>query len=185
MPPDIEAGNERTPLLHDRRLSHLQREQDVESASTISSTLSKEEQQLADSTVGERLPYNDYTTIDWLHDLVHIHKTLSKCLQLTRAGQRLLQVQTNQLPLWTALQAPLALRRFLGMDCGGHHWCVDSCGRLLGGCRRCYRGRLEDRALQYQPVEEPRELLPRARRERVTFEAAPLRRARKRRADLQ
>jgi chloride channel 3/4/5 len=73
MTPDIEAGNERTPLLHDRRLSHLQREQDVESASTISSTLSKEEQQLTDSTVGERLPYNDYTTIDWLHDLVQFH----------------------------------------------------------------------------------------------------------------
>ena len=70
MPEDLEAGNERTPLLHDRRLSHLQREQDVESASTMSSTLSKEEQDLVDSTVGERLPYNDYTTIDWLHDLV-------------------------------------------------------------------------------------------------------------------
>ncbi|KAF9640365.1 Chloride channel voltage gated [Lasiodiplodia theobromae] len=33
--------------------------------------LSRDEQRLmAASTVGERLPYNDYTTIDWLHDLV-------------------------------------------------------------------------------------------------------------------
>jgi chloride channel 3/4/5 len=32
--------------------------------------LSKDEQALADTAVGERLAYNDYTTIDWLHDLV-------------------------------------------------------------------------------------------------------------------
>ncbi|KZM22808.1 adenyl nucleotide binding [Ascochyta rabiei] len=70
MPSDIEAAGEQTPLLHDPRLSQLQREQDLETVSAISSTLSKEEQQLVDSTVGERLPYNDYTTIDWLHDLV-------------------------------------------------------------------------------------------------------------------
>ncbi|EKG19232.1 Chloride channel voltage gated [Macrophomina phaseolina MS6] len=37
----------------------------------ISSAVSKDEQQLmAASVVGERLPYNDYTTIDWMHDLV-------------------------------------------------------------------------------------------------------------------
>ncbi|XPS97967.1 hypothetical protein M3J09_007183 [Ascochyta lentis] len=70
MPSDLEAAAEHTPLLHDPGLSQLQHEQDLETASTISTTLSKEEQQLPDSTVGERLPYNDYTTIDWLHDLV-------------------------------------------------------------------------------------------------------------------
>ncbi|RMD41319.1 hypothetical protein DV735_g3810, partial [Chaetothyriales sp. CBS 134920] len=32
--------------------------------------VSKEEQLLGETAVGERLPYNDYTTIDWLHDLV-------------------------------------------------------------------------------------------------------------------
>jgi hypothetical protein len=26
---------------------------------------------MGDTAVGERLKYNDYTTIDWLHDLVH------------------------------------------------------------------------------------------------------------------
>ncbi|KAJ8114020.1 hypothetical protein OPT61_g3999 [Boeremia exigua] len=67
MPPDVEAQSEQTPLLHDSRLSQLQHEQDVETAST---SPSKEEPQFLDSTVGERLPYNDYTTIDWLHDLV-------------------------------------------------------------------------------------------------------------------
>ena len=42
-----------------------------------------EEIKMADTAVGERLKYNDYTTIDWLHDLVH-HSTygvesLEKC----------------------------------------------------------------------------------------------------------
>ncbi|KAH6056714.1 chloride channel protein [Parastagonospora nodorum] len=64
------SDHERTPLLQPSRLSELQHEQDEEAQSTISSAVSKEEQELAGSTVGERLPYNDYTTIDWLHDLV-------------------------------------------------------------------------------------------------------------------
>jgi chloride channel 3/4/5 len=70
MTPENENGDERTPLLHSSRLLQLQHEHDEEAQSTISSTVTKEEQQLAGSTVGERLPYNDYTTIDWLHDLV-------------------------------------------------------------------------------------------------------------------
>ncbi|KAI4660442.1 uncharacterized protein J4E78_005145 [Alternaria triticimaculans] len=70
MASDEENGYERTPLLHQARLSHLQHEQDEEASSIIASTVTKEEQQLAESPVGERLPYNDYTTIDWLHDLV-------------------------------------------------------------------------------------------------------------------
>jgi hypothetical protein len=62
---------ERTPLLQPNRLSQLQHEHDEEAHSIIASSVTKEEQHLAGSTVGERLPYNDYTTIDWLHDLVH------------------------------------------------------------------------------------------------------------------
>ncbi|KAH8727602.1 chloride channel-like protein 3 [Phaeosphaeriaceae sp. PMI808] len=65
-----EAADERTSLLHSTQLSQLQHGQDEEAQSIISSTVAKEEQHLAGSTVGERLPYNDYTTIDWLHDLV-------------------------------------------------------------------------------------------------------------------
>lgn len=65
------SDHERTPLLQSSRLSQLQHEQDEEEQSTISSAVSKEEQELGGSTVGERLPYNDYTTIDWLHDLVY------------------------------------------------------------------------------------------------------------------
>lgn len=138
MSEDLEAGNERTPLLHDRRLSNPQLEQDVESA--CSSNLSKEEQQLIDSTVGERLPYNDYTTIDWLHDLVQSLKTLSKCLQLTKAGERFQQVQTYQCFLRATLQNPLALRCFFGMGCCGHYRCADCCCCFFRRCRRGYSG---------------------------------------------
>jgi chloride channel 3/4/5 len=58
------------PQLHNRRLSALHH--DEEAHSIISSHVSKEEAALGTSTVGERLPYNDYTTIDWLHDLVRL-----------------------------------------------------------------------------------------------------------------
>ena len=78
MPQDLESATERTALLYhvanDRRLSQLQAEEQrhVEDAqSVISSAVRKEEQFMAESAVGERLPYNDYTTIDWLHDLVN------------------------------------------------------------------------------------------------------------------
>jgi chloride channel 3/4/5 len=42
----------------------------VDAVSIISSRVSKEEHLLGSTAIGERLPYNDYTTIDWLHDLV-------------------------------------------------------------------------------------------------------------------
>ena len=66
---DPEHLDEHSRLLpRDRRLNSLAHAEDA--ASIISSHLSKEEQLLSDTAVGERLPYNDYTTIDWLHDLV-------------------------------------------------------------------------------------------------------------------
>lgn len=70
---DVEA-NEHSQLL-DPRIAELRgRKQNGsandEASSIVSSHVSKEEQELAGTAVGERLPYNDYTTIDWLHDLV-------------------------------------------------------------------------------------------------------------------
>ncbi|KAI7552583.1 CLC voltage-gated chloride channel [Hortaea werneckii] len=56
------------PAVSDRRLNKIV-QQDDEAASIIKSHVSVSEQKMADSAVGERLPYNDYTTIDWLHDL--------------------------------------------------------------------------------------------------------------------
>lgn len=77
-----EEANERTQLL-DPRVADLtgrkpSRHGDLslsphDASSILSSQVSKEEQELAGTAVGERLPYNDYTTIDWLHDLVRIH----------------------------------------------------------------------------------------------------------------
>lgn len=55
-----------TDTLQVRRMSKLQHDE----ANSISSHVSKDEKALKDSAIGERLPYNDYTTIDWLHDLV-------------------------------------------------------------------------------------------------------------------
>lgn len=81
MPHDLEQPDERTKLLshvaNDRRLSAVQQEDDAQSV--IYSQVSKDEQALASTSVGERLPYNDYTTIDWLHDLVRyaIHSMAS------------------------------------------------------------------------------------------------------------
>ncbi|KAK6395209.1 hypothetical protein LTR65_000678 [Meristemomyces frigidus] len=75
------ADSERSPLLtangnshgqptySDRRLSKLV-QQDEEASSLVKSHVTVEEQKMAESSVGERLAYNDYTTIDWLHDLV-------------------------------------------------------------------------------------------------------------------
>lgn len=70
--PDLEHTTERTHLIphlaHNRRFSAVQ--QEVDADSLRSTHVSKEEQRLAATSIGERLPYNSYTTIDWLHDLV-------------------------------------------------------------------------------------------------------------------
>lgn len=76
-----EQANEQTRLL-DPRVADLSghrrgstRSNDVQledAFSVISSHLSRGERALAETAIGERLPYNDYTTIDWLHDLVRI-----------------------------------------------------------------------------------------------------------------
>jgi chloride channel 3/4/5 len=59
-------GDEEQPTEH----THLLPPHGAEAESIISSYITKEEQLLGETAVGERLPYNDYTTIDWLHDLV-------------------------------------------------------------------------------------------------------------------
>lgn len=57
------------PVPQDRRLSQIQARSD-RASSIVDSNVTKEEQNLAGSTIGERLNYNEYTTIDWMHDLV-------------------------------------------------------------------------------------------------------------------
>ncbi|KAL3427960.1 voltage gated chloride channel [Phlyctema vagabunda] len=66
---DEEATDERSPLLNPQ-IAQLNGRQHDDTSSLISSAVSKEEQALSGTAIGERLPYNDYTTIDWLHDLI-------------------------------------------------------------------------------------------------------------------
>ncbi|GAB7350936.1 hypothetical protein MBLNU459_g1445t2 [Dothideomycetes sp. NU459] len=74
------VADERSPLIppqngqdlqigQDRRLSRLI-QQDETASSIVKSHVTVDELAMGGSTVGERLAYNDYTTIDWLHDLV-------------------------------------------------------------------------------------------------------------------
>ncbi|CZT48161.1 uncharacterized protein RSE6_08822 [Rhynchosporium secalis] len=67
---ELRGGKQRTPI-HD------------EASSIVSSHVPKEEQELAGAAIGERLPYNDYTTIDRLHDLVSARRSIDgfKCDQ--------------------------------------------------------------------------------------------------------
>ena len=45
-----------------------------------------EEIKMADTAVGERLKYNDYTTIDWLHDLVNLYTYGTTLIGLERCA---------------------------------------------------------------------------------------------------
>jgi hypothetical protein len=54
--------SERTPLINRRYTLNI----DAESLSAWT----KESHALASTTLGDRLPYANYSTIDWLHDLV-------------------------------------------------------------------------------------------------------------------
>jgi chloride channel 3/4/5 len=103
MPQDEETSEHthllspRVAELSSRRRSSHQPIELGEASSIISSHVSKEEQELAGTAVGERLPYNDYTTIDWLHDLVRPLRVLIRNLMLTvTSDQRL--VSTSSYP---------------------------------------------------------------------------------------
>jgi hypothetical protein len=73
-----EEANEHTQLLHPRaaqlngrrRSRRADEIQGEDAESLMPSHISKEELVLGHTAIGEWLPYNDYTTIDWLHDLV-------------------------------------------------------------------------------------------------------------------
>lgn len=78
-------SDERAALLEaSLNQNHIVRlDEDVESM--VQSHLTKDEQNLYDASVGERLAYNDYTTIDWLHDLVRFYQATEE--KRTRRGQ--------------------------------------------------------------------------------------------------
>jgi len=140
------ASNERSPLLHpydghvqytDHRLSKLQ--QDEEASSIIKSHVTREEQKMSGTSVGERLPYNDYTTIDWLHDLVEQDRTtlLAPGADSIRSGQRFVSTSLHTQPQGTAVQDREPLRRRLWLDSSSDNRDFDSLRGLHGGrCRR-------------------------------------------------
>lgn len=79
------SATECSPLLSGLSPSPTSNNPNTDEESLLSSNLSKDQQPallLTKTTtatppaVGERLPYNDYTTIDWLHDLVRDHARL-------------------------------------------------------------------------------------------------------------
>lgn len=155
MASDSETGNERTPLLTQPRLSQLQHQQDEEASSIVASTVTKEERRLADSTVGERLPYNDYTTIDWLHDLViygSYHMALDGLTYLL--GQRFIPVPLHTITSRHTLHSNLLSGRLLRLDCRYCNWSLD---RVCSFCRRHCRSHgvgLESRVLLWPCISE-------------------------------
>jgi chloride channel 3/4/5 len=86
MPQTLDSATERTALLYHaanaQRLEQLtssaqqhEEEESIERGVSMGmeGAVDKEEEAMGvNSTVGERLPYNDYATIDWLHDLVNL-----------------------------------------------------------------------------------------------------------------
>lgn len=61
---------ERSPLLMRHDATDQQQSNVGQDSITKDPEATAEEIKMADTAVGERLKYNDYTTIDWLHDLV-------------------------------------------------------------------------------------------------------------------
>lgn len=83
------SPTETSALLGDRLESHSE----IDLESQLSGAIPKDEQALHSSkSIGERLPYNDYTTIDWLHDLV---KDSARHQALHRPG-----LTAHRLKLW-------------------------------------------------------------------------------------
>jgi hypothetical protein len=104
-----ESADEITPLVNPAT-THLHaaeyRRKSHDAASIISSRMSRDELALADTAVGERLPYNAYTTIDWLHDLVCLHPRLM--LPPRPQDCQLTQFDRSKMPFDTAQSNPSA-----------------------------------------------------------------------------
>lgn len=93
-----EESTEHTRLL-DPRVAELQARKGSRAGSLISSHTSKDEQELGGTAVGERLPYNDYTTIDWLHDLVSRSSINSRFLSNDECRSKTLSVTGQSEPI--------------------------------------------------------------------------------------
>jgi hypothetical protein len=77
---------------------------DEESRSHFSG-VSREESALASTAIGERLPYNNYTSIDWLHDLVCSLHTFIRYLCCIKSLITVMNTATDQRGVQTPLVA--------------------------------------------------------------------------------
>lgn len=108
---DEDQPSQSTPLLHTDhsgpesshtyRHARQDRPYDADVESILSSHLSKGERALHYLPLGERLPYNDYATIDWLHDLV-------KDSVRTRTRARSTGIRSRLAERWDAAQGWVA-----------------------------------------------------------------------------
>jgi chloride channel 3/4/5 len=67
---DMANETERSPLLGHEGDGQARQLDQNSSSMAKDPEASAEEVKMGETAVGERLKYNDYTTIDWLHDLV-------------------------------------------------------------------------------------------------------------------
>jgi len=153
MASDLEANNECTPLLRHIDSSQLQQQQDEDTYSVPSSAVTKAEQALVETTIGERLPYNDYITIDWLHDLVLVSGVvwISNVQLNTDAllGERLISSSLHPIPTRTPLQIVLIFRGLFGLACCCTYRYADCLCGLSRRCRCCNCFRLEGWILRW------------------------------------
>ena len=152
MPEDPERITEHTHLLpssaHEGRLEALRRDsREHDAQSILSSHLSKEELALGSTALGERLPYNDYTTIDWLHDLVRQPLLLQSIWADPAQGQRLISSAIATFETGSTIPPTISLGRLSRMGSSCHHGYSDRWRRIPRGYRRGNRQRLEDRIL--------------------------------------
>jgi hypothetical protein len=115
---------------------------DVESL--VSSHLSKEELALGASPVGERLPYNDYTTIDWLHDLVCFRLGHDRVAADGDQGQGLFPSSSYRFSRGLRRPSTGSMEWLSRLDCCGHDWHLHRRSCISCRCCRGHSRRLQE-----------------------------------------
>lgn len=118
-----------TSTFHRRGNSRMSELQHERVDSILSSHIFEDEQLLGSTAIGERLPYNDCTTIDWLHDLVCNCPYPSDGKQLSSTDQRPLSISEDPLEKGLTVSDILYMGLIPRMDCCCVNWHIhSSCG---------------------------------------------------------